>query len=133
MSARNRAGRARPGVRGGEMSGDRTERLFSYGTLQLERVQRETFGRLLEGSADALPGYARTMVEITDPAVLATSGERFHPIVSETGDPADSVAGTVFAITPAELHAADTYEVSDYRRVAVRLASGTDAWVYVRA
>lgn len=115
------------------MSGEATVRLFSYGTLQLENVQRETFGRLLAGSADALVGYARTMVEITDPQVLATSGERFHPIVSETGDPADSVAGTVFAITQAELDAADTYEVSDYRRVLARLASGTDAWVYVKA
>lgn len=115
------------------MSGEATVRLFSYGTLQLENVQRETFGRLLAGSADALVGYARTMVEITDPQVLATSGERFHPIVSETGDPADSVAGTVFAITKAELDAADTYEVSDYRRVLARLASGTDAWVYVKA
>lgn len=85
------------------MSGEATVRLFSYGTLQLENVQRETFGRLLAGSADALVGYARTMVEITDPQVLATSGKRFHPIVSETGDPADSVAGTVFAITQAEL------------------------------
>ena len=115
------------------MSGEATVRLFSYGTLQLENVQRETFGRLLDGSADALVGYARAMVEITDPQVLATSGERFHPIVSETGDPADSVAGTVFAVTQAELEAADTYEVSDYRRVLARLASGTDAWVYVKA
>ena len=115
------------------MSGEATVRLCSYGTLQLENVQRETFGRLLEGSADSLPGYARTMVEITDPAVLATSGERFHPIVSHSGNPQDSVSGTVFLITQAELDAADTYEVSDYRRVLVRLASGQDAWVYVKA
>jgi len=115
------------------MTRDATVRLFSYGTLQLENVQRETFGRLLEGAADALPGYSRTMVEITDPDVLATSGERFHPIVSASGDPADSVVGTVFLITEAELAAADEYEVSDYRRVSVRLASGLDAWVYVKA
>jgi len=29
------------------------------------------------------------------------------------------------------LVAADAYEVSDYQRVSVRLASGLDAWVYV--
>lgn len=133
MSARSRGARARPDGRGAEMSGEATVRLFSYGTLQQENVQRETFGRRLAGRPDALPGYARTMVEITDPAVLAASGERFHPIVSETGDPADGVAGTVFTITAAELAAADTYEVSDYRRVRARLASGIEAWVYVRA
>ncbi len=107
--------------------------LFSYGTLQQENVQRATFGRLLGGEPDVLPCYARTMVEITDPDVLATSGERFHPIVSHSGNPADGVAGTVFRITGAELLAADTYEVSDYRRISVRLASGLEAWVYVKA
>lgn len=33
------------------------EKLFSYGTLQLEQVQLDTFGRLLEGQADTLQGY----------------------------------------------------------------------------
>jgi hypothetical protein len=108
-------------------------RLFSYGTLQQAGVQRATFGRLLDGAPDALPGYRQTLVEITDPAVLATSGEAFHPIVSASPDPADEVAGTAFLITEAELKAADEYEVSDYKRVAVRLKSGRDAWVYVKA
>jgi gamma-glutamylcyclotransferase (GGCT)/AIG2-like uncharacterized protein YtfP len=110
-----------------------TVRLFSYGTLRQENVQLATFGRRLDGAPDRLPGYATALLEITDPQVLATSGERFHPIVRRTGDPADSVAGIVFAVTPAELEAADTYEVSDYRRVTVRLASGIEAWVYVKA
>lgn len=108
-------------------------RLFSYGTLQQENVQLATFGRRLEGAADALPGYASFLLEITDPQVLATSGERFHPIVRETKNPVDSVPGTVFVISEAELAAADEYEVSDYRRVLVRLTSGLDAWVYVKA
>lgn len=107
--------------------------LFSYGTLLLESVQRSSFGRRLDGEPDAMPGYARTMVEITDPAVLAASGERFHPIVSPSGDPADEVAGTVFRISAEELAAADRYEVADYQRVQVRLTSGREAWVYVKA
>ena len=41
--------------------------LFSYGTLQLESVQRASFGRRLNGEPDAMTGYVRTMVEITDP------------------------------------------------------------------
>ena len=115
------------------MSEDRALLLFSYGTLQLAEVQLAQFGRLLEGTDDAMPGFAQSMVEITDPEVLRKSGQRFHPIVTETGNPADSVAGKAFAITAAELAAADEYEVADYRRVLVRLASGRDAWVYVKA
>ncbi len=107
------------------------ERLFSYGTLQLERVQRETFGRLLEGAPDALVGFRRDMVEITDPDVLAKSGERFHPIVSRSGDEADRVEGTVFLVTLDELAAADAYEVADCERVEAALASGLRAWVYI--
>ena len=110
-----------------------TALLFSYGTLQQETVQLETFGRRLQGRADALPGYRREMVRITDPAVLAASGADHHPIVMPSDDPGDTIAGTVFEITLDELHAADAYEVSDYKRVAVRLASGEDAWVYVKA
>ena len=109
------------------------ERLFSYGTLQQDGVQLETFGRRLKGAADALPGFRREMVRITDPAVLATSGADHHPIVMPSDDPEDSVAGTVFEITAEELAAADRYEVADYKRIAVRLRSGTEAWVYVKA
>jgi Gamma-glutamyl cyclotransferase, AIG2-like len=107
--------------------------LFSYGTLQQEDVQLATFGRRLEGRADALPGYATVALEITDPAVIATSGKKFHLIAQSTGNPAGEVAGVAFLITPAELAAADTYEVSDYKRISVRLKSGLEAFVYVSA
>jgi gamma-glutamylcyclotransferase (GGCT)/AIG2-like uncharacterized protein YtfP len=105
--------------------------LFSYGTLQLEAVQRSTFGRKLQGSPDLLPQYKTTLLEITDAAVVATSGKTHHPIVSFSGDSNDRVAGTVFAITHDELLRADEYEVAEYCRVRVTLASGTEAWVYV--
>jgi len=107
--------------------------LFSYGTLQQEEVQLATFGRRLEGRADALPGYATSLLEIKDADVVATSGKTHHLLALPTGTPADEVAGVVFKITPEELAAADTYEVSDYKRVAVRLKSGLEAFVYVAA
>ena len=44
-------------------------------------------------------GYRLDMVEITDPEVLRASGQKFHPIVSPIGIPADEVAGQV-RITP---------------------------------
>jgi gamma-glutamylcyclotransferase (GGCT)/AIG2-like uncharacterized protein YtfP len=107
--------------------------LFSYGTLQDKKVQVASFGRELQGQPDAMPGYRQTMLEITDPEVLATSGQKFHPIVEESPDSQDEVRGTVFKITAQELAAADQYEVSDYKRVSVQLKSGLQAWVYVRA
>jgi hypothetical protein len=107
--------------------------LFSYGTLQQDGVQRSTFGRLLDGSADELVGYAQSMVKIEDAEVVATSGKTHHPIVAYTGAPEDRVAGTVFEITDAELAAADAYEVDAYKRVLAPLASGRGAWVYVDA
>ncbi len=112
---------------------DDTVLLFSYGTLQQENVQLASFGRRLTGRPDAMPGHRCDMLEITDPEVIRTSGKRFHPVVSASGDPADMVAGTLFEITAEELVAADSYEVAEYRRVLVRLASGADAWVYVKA
>lgn len=106
--------------------------LFSYGTLQQADVQRATFGRLLHGDADALSGYRRSLLKIEDAQVVATSGQAYHPIVEYSGDPADTVPGTVFAISAEELRQADAYEVDDYERVEAPLVSGRRAWVYVK-
>ncbi|WP_440104966.1 gamma-glutamylcyclotransferase family protein [Streptosporangium sp. H16] len=105
--------------------------LFSYGTLRQRDVQLSTFGRELDGRPDLLPGHTLSTVAITDPDVVAVSGADRHPIVRATGDPSDGVEGTVFEITGAELAAADGYEVADYSRVSVTLASGVRAWVYI--
>lgn len=110
-----------------------SERLFSYGTLQLEQVQIATFGRKLDAQTDDMPGFSLTMLKIEDPQVVATSGKTHHPVVAWTGNPADRVGGAVFAITPEELAQADAYEVAAYRRDRVTLASGVSAWVYVDA
>ncbi|KRA75346.1 UDP-N-acetylmuramate--alanine ligase [Lysobacter sp. Root667] len=114
------------------MNDDRDIALFSYGTLQLAEVQRATFGRSLHGESDALSGYRRSSIRIEDAQVVATSGEAYHPIVEYSGDPADTVPGTVFAISAKELAQADAYEVDDYERVEAPLLSGRRAWVYVK-
>ena len=75
----------------------------------------------------ALPWHPLT---ITDPGVVALSGAAVHTIAHWTGDQADLIPGVVFDITPAELDAADAYEVSA-ARIEVRLASGAKAFVYV--
>jgi hypothetical protein len=110
---------------------DASVSLFAYGTLQLEKVQLATFGRLLEGKPDALHGFTLQPVRIEDPYVVATSGLDVHTTARRTDDPRDAISGTLFRITSEELEAADHYEVEDYVRISVRLASGTQAFVYV--
>ena len=110
-----------------------TELLFSYGTLQLEAVQIATFGRLVPGTRDVLPGFEATLLEIDDEATVSLSGKTHHAIAKFTGRPSDSISGTVFAVTPEEIQRADEYEVSAYKRVTVLLGSGVCAWAYVDA
>ena len=106
--------------------------LFSYGTLQQESVQLSTFGRMLQGQRDELPGFEPSFVKIDEPQVVATSGKTHHANVTFNGRNDSRVSGTVFEITDAELAAADQYEqLAAYKRVTALLASGKQAWVYV--
>lgn len=107
------------------------ERLFSYGTLRFPAVQAATFGRDVPTTDDSLPGYRVSSVTITDPHVLAVSGTAVHPALTWTGSAGDVVDGAVLELSPAELAAADEYEVDDYVRVGVTLSSGITGWAYV--
>ena len=107
-------------------------RLFSYGTLRQPEVQLALFGRPVPTVDDALPGFRLEWLAITDPAVIATSGSDRHPILRR-GTPADSVSGAYLELDDTDLAAADDYEVDDYRRVGVTLASGVSAEVYIAA
>src|SRR5512141_39822 len=108
--------------------------VFSYGTLQQAETQMSTFGRLLAGHHDELPGYEVSSVMIGDPAVRAGNGRTHHDNVTFNGRNNSRVSGTVFEITEAELADADRYEQkARYVRITVQLASGRRAWVYVDA
>ena len=108
--------------------------IFSYGTLQEDRVQLATFGRLLQGRPDALVGFAPSSVPIDDPHLVAASGRTHHANVLFDGRNDSRVNGTVFEITDDELAATDRYEqAAAYTRIAATLASGSKAWVYVDA
>ena len=114
-----------------DLAADADRWLFSYGTLRQSEVQLATFGRLLEGRDDVLEGYALSMIEITDPEVIAISGSNRHPLVRRTGEPDDRVEGVAFRVSAAEIAAADAYETSEYVRVTLTLASGLEASVYL--
>lgn len=106
--------------------------LFSYGTLQQEDVQLSTFGRRLNGQRDELLRFEQSLVRIDDPLVVAAVGKTHHANVAFNGNEESSVPGKVFEITDAELASVDEYEATFlYQRVAVMLASGRQAWVYV--
>lgn len=77
-----------------------------------------------------LVGYRLEPLAISDPEVVRLSGSAVHNVAVSTGDAADRVQGTVFALTPAELAATDAYEV-DYVRIGVTLVSGALASLYV--
>ncbi len=108
-----------------------THFLFSYGTLQLEKVQLENYGRLLKGKKDSLLNYKLGKLKITDEDVIMKSGKKDHPIALKTGNPKDSIEGIIFEITDKELQETDKYEVSDYQRVLETFSSGQKAWVYI--
>jgi gamma-glutamylcyclotransferase (GGCT)/AIG2-like uncharacterized protein YtfP len=96
-------------------------RLFSYGSLQQAEVQRATFGRLLIGQRDELPGFE-----------LQNILHGAKPLSNARRSAGGCVPGTVFDVSQPELLAADAYERADsYVRQAVTLASGIEAWVYV--
>ena len=111
---------------------DQTENLFAYGTLQTDAVQLATFGRRLEGTEDALLGYRLRIIRIDDQEFVAASGTADHRNLELTGNPVDSVEGTVFKVSQSELELSDAYEPEGYKRVLVQLRSGLKAWVYIQ-
>lgn len=107
------------------------EHLFSYGTLQKEKVQLELFGRVLNGSPDILRSYKAVTIEIGDESFLSRGEERYQQTLMATNDDNDTVAGTVLEITEEELLLADNYEPASYKRIYVVLESGNKAWIYL--
>ncbi len=108
--------------------------LFSYGSLREESVQLSTFGRRLAGHPDTLPGFAPDSVPIRNASLAESTGRYSYANARFTGLPGSCVQGMALALTDDELMVADEYEKSaDYLRIAVVLASGRPAWVYVDA
>ena len=106
------------------------EYLFSYGTLQKDKIQLTLFGRILQGWTDTLRGYRVVSIEIKDKAFLAKGEENLQQTLIISQDNNDTVKGTVFEITEAELLHADKYEPENYIRSKVMLQSGKEAWIY---
>lgn len=109
-----------------------SEYLFSYGTLQEEKVQRAVFGKAISGKPDAIVGYDLVPVTISSQEAISISGKAEHTTLVPAKGESRPIEGVVFHITASDLAAADRYESAEYHRIKVRLRSGLDAWVYVR-
>jgi len=106
------------------------EYLFSYGTLQNEKVQIDLFGRSLAGSADVLRGYKVSTIEITDETFLSKGEGKYQKTLMISANENDIVRGIVFEITGDELLIVDGYEPGNYKRTRVMVKSGKKVWIY---
>ena len=113
------------------MSTSKPQYLFSYGTLQTERVQLELFGRTLKGTNDVLPGYRISPIQIEDKAFLARGESKDQKTLVRTDNHQDHVEGTALELAMSELLIADAYEPLNYKRTRVQLQSGLQAWIYI--
>lgn len=105
--------------------------LFTYGSLQSPQVQLDTFGRVLSGVDDVMPGYTVDYLHVADTPADRAGDRVGFPILRPTGDPLDKVVGVAAWVSEDELESADEYEAERYLRVQVELASGRVAWVYI--
>ncbi|HTM67705.1 MAG TPA: gamma-glutamylcyclotransferase family protein [Candidatus Binatia bacterium] len=97
------------------------EMLFAYGTLRDGDIRKALFGGLPAGEPDMLHGFLKTTTSI--------SGVHYPNIV-----PAEDVVvhGEVLEVDEDTLRRVDAYESEAYQRRRMRLASGKQAWVYIR-
>lgn len=101
------------------------QKLFTYGSLQHEDIQEDLFGRILQGTPETLIGYELNEIKIEEEFGLIP-----YPIIMKTNNPEDTISGIVYQITLNDLHQADLYEGSHYKRVQVQLQSDEIVWAY---
>lgn len=104
--------------------------IFSYGTLQNDKVQLNLFGRILNGYKDSLKGYRLSSIEIKDELIFSSNEEKYFHTVIISDNLNDTVDGTVYEISEEELLKADRYEPENYKRFKTELVSGKQAWIY---
>ena len=110
-----------------------TEYLFSYGTLRDGEVQMELYRRHLTGHNDILRGYKTLEIVLDEDGFCGFSEQATYLIASVSDDENDVIEGTALEVTGDELLRADEYEPEEYQRERVTLASGKQAWIYLRA
>jgi hypothetical protein len=59
--------------------------------------------------------------------------EATYLIATFSDDENDVIAGTALEVSEEELLVADRYEPKEYNRAKVKLESGKEAWIYLKA
>ena len=95
-------------------------KLFAYGTLLDESIQKEIIGRLVVGTPDYLIGYRKIMRQFA---------AGIYPDLIE--DPTGQVKGQILDLSAEELKLCDLYEGCEYKRVKLLLKSGVEVFVYM--
>lgn len=103
--------------------------IFSYGTLQDQKIQEELYGRTLSGHQDSLSGYILSTINLPENSLQQNT----YFIAQYTGSPNDRITGFCYEITSAELLITDAYEGEAYTRKSVHLNSGRMCLVYTKA
>ncbi len=101
------------------------EKLFAYGSLQNEDIQKDLFGRILEGTPETLIGYVVKQIQIEEEFGIVN-----YPIITQTENQENTIIGMVYEISTKELLQSDLYEGLHYKRVEVQLQSKQKAWAY---
>ncbi|SDD58300.1 Uncharacterized conserved protein YtfP, gamma-glutamylcyclotransferase (GGCT)/AIG2-like family [Pricia antarctica] len=100
---------------------EKIEFLFTYGTLQDERLHHALFHKKMEGTSDTLRCYRISEAKVNG----------VYDMAEHTGNEEDTVEGIVYKIAEEHLKGADEYEGDLYERISVTLVSGKKAWVYI--
>lgn len=97
------------------------EKLFVYGTLTDQEIQKKIFSRNKKTIPDVLNGYEKSEIEI--------EGEKYPLIVPNS---LGRVEGSVIEVSKDEFKKIDEYETDVYKREMIILESGLLAWVYLK-
>ena len=97
------------------------KKLFSYGTLQKDKVQLQLFGRLLNGSKEILNGYRLSSTEIKDETFISKDEPEYQLTAIPSNDDTDIIEGMMFEISKQELLIVDDYEPDNYKKITVSL------------
>ena len=99
------------------------EKLFVYGTLKDPKLREQVLHIHVNGNRDLLTGFRLKDTRI---------GDEDYKIIEEDSDSSETIEGLVLELDMNKLRLLDTYEGKDYRRKKVKLASGSEAWAYIK-
>lgn len=106
--------------------------LFSYDLLNSEEIQRQLYGRELQGKADTLSGYTLKNSSILNGAVMnKETSPAYSGCAIKSKDPNDKIKGKVFEITGEELVKTDRHLVEHYDKIRATTDTGAEVWLYI--